>query len=204
MPYDLIRPALRAARRTGRRTALVAVVAVVALVSARFLAPAVADAQQPQPAGTASPTPVRPSPTAPAARPAAPAAPGAPAIPGVTGGPPLVALAPQLDSLTTAVRGGIAAMPLPVALRYVEAFRAALAGTGDEQLADIAVDLDALHTALSASPINTSLVERVLVRLAPQIIAVAPKAGASEPQVRVLGEQLGRAASGLRPANAPR
>lgn len=198
-----VRPAL--ARWHGATPTLVL---AAALVAAPIGARARVDAQPPttMPAPAPRPTPVpaqpdtirsepgRPAPTDSAAGVVVPAG----AAPAGTLGDS--ASGAQLDSLVSAFRGDVTALPPADAAQMVGSWQAQLAGSGDEQLADIAVDLGALREALAAPAVDRAVVATLLSRLAPKVTAAAPKAGDRAPQLRALGESLDRTAARLRAA----
>lgn len=167
----------------------------VTFAAALVVAPAVVRSQPPTPAPAPAPAPADTGRRAPSDAPVVDSAGGA-----VAG----TAWAAQLDSVSTALRGDVTAVPAPVALRFINTFQLKLASSGDEQLSDIAVDLGALRTALSATPMDRGAVAGLLSRLGPKVTAASAKAGPQAAQVRALGESLGRAAVQLRaPSGAP-
>ncbi len=103
-----------------------------------------------------------------------------------------------LDSLVTIFRGDVTTLPPATALRLVETWQGRLSASGDEQLADLAVDLGALRATLAAPPVDSAVVATLLSRLAPKVTAAAPKAGDRAAQLRALGEAIDRTAARLR------
>ncbi len=169
------------------------VAAALAAAAATALGTARGGAQPATPSRERRPTPApaQPAPQQPASpRPTPAAAPAGALGDGSTGA--------ALDTLLAAFRGDVTQLPPPAALRVVEVWQARLSASGDEQLADLAVDLGAVRAALAAPAVDRAVIATLLSRLAPKVAAAAPKAGDRAAQLRALGDALDRTAARLR------
>jgi len=106
----------------------------------------------------------------------------------------------QLDSVATAARTGLTALPAAVAVPLIRSLEDKLDNSNDPALTDIAKDLEKLREELEDSSINTGDVASILERLGPKVTAVASKGGAASASLTSIGQSLSSAAVTLKAA----
>ena len=103
---------------------------------------------------------------------------------------------PQLDSLTTAARGGVAAMKQAVPV--IQRLEDKLDNSNDPALTDIAKDLEKLREELADDTPDGPDIASILERVGPKMTSAAANAGPLASSMRSLGQQLGQAAGAAR------
>lgn len=104
----------------------------------------------------------------------------------------------QLDSVSTAAKGGLTKLAPAVAIPLIQSLEDKLDNSNDPALTDIAKDLEKLREELDDDTIDGKEVGNILERLGPKVTAVADKGGAASGTLRGIGTELTSAARMLK------
>jgi hypothetical protein len=105
---------------------------------------------------------------------------------------------PQLDSIATAAKGGLTALPAAVAVPLIQSLEDKLDNSNDPALTDIAKDLEKLREELSDDTVDGGDVSEILGRLGPKVTAVAGKGGPASGTLTAIGAELTKAGASLK------
>jgi hypothetical protein len=106
----------------------------------------------------------------------------------------------QLDSVASAARTGLTALPPAVAASLLSSFERKLSASNDPALTDIAKDLGELRAELTdqGGQVDGEDVGEVLRKLGPKVTKVADRGGSASGTLRTIGEQLTAAGGQLK------
>lgn len=100
---------------------------------------------------------------------------------------------PQLDSVNTALKGGLTSVPKGTAVALIQSLEDKLDNTNDPAFTDIAKDLEKLREELQDDTIDAHDVGEIFRRLGPKVTAAASKAGAAQGVVSSIGAEITKA-----------
>ena len=111
-------------------------------------------------------------------------------------------LTAQLDSVNTAAKGDLTALPVSVAVPLLESIESKLRATSRPSLRGIANDLASLRRELGASTVSGARVGAILRRVGPKVTVVsAGQSGVLRTTLREIGSEL--TAAGRKLSAAP-
>ena len=104
----------------------------------------------------------------------------------------------QLDSVNTAAKAGLTALPVAVAVPLVQSFENKLKASNDADLKSIGDDLGELREELGKSPVSGKEIGEELSEIGPKVTRAASKGGPAQSTLSAIGAQLTKAGQSLK------